>query len=105
MANKMVEMYRRPGQDAQAENNIFVDIFTGSLDENMKFYYQEIDRQALEIQEGLVGLFNDEIYDLIVFFNAAYLSRNSSEAISRLFRAASRKCYSQKLYYEASDQL
>ena len=44
MANRMVEMYRRPGQDAQAENNIFIDIFTDSRDENMKFYYQEIDR-------------------------------------------------------------
>ena len=49
MANKLMNMYKRPGQDSQAENNIFIDIFKGSIEENMKFYYQEIDRQALEI--------------------------------------------------------
>ena len=49
MALKLMTMYKRPGQDSQAENNIFIDIFKGSIAENMKFYYQEIDRQALEI--------------------------------------------------------
>ena len=54
MAANLKEIYKRPGQDGFAANNVFIDIFKYQLAENdqmqAKFYYQEVARQAEDIQ-------------------------------------------------------
>ena len=71
---------------------MFIEIFSDQLGDNdrmqIKFYYQEIARQAEDIQNMVARVQSQnllQIYDVVVFFNAAYLSRSMSEAILKLF--------------------
>ena len=45
------------------------------------------------------------IYDVVVFFNAAYLSRSMPEAITKLFKASSRRFDSAACYERADGAL
>ena len=46
-----------------------------------------------------------QIYDVVVFFNAAYLSRSMSEAILKLFKASQMKTNTAESYQKADAAL
>lgn len=91
---------------------MFIDIFqtqlNGSDSRQVEFYFQEVARQAEDILT-LMGASEAGnmagIYDVVVFFDAAYLSRSMPEAITKLFKASSRKFDSRACYTRADGML